>query len=68
MTMPTALIEGPFRRSPRMRSAMADIDPTKREQGDDNETHHPRGRLPTIVVGAVIGMLLWLLLDHMIPP
>lgn len=46
---------------------MADIDPTKREQGDDNETHHPRGRLPTIVVGAVIGMLLWLLLDHIIP-
>jgi hypothetical protein len=46
---------------------MADIDPTKREQADDNETHHPRWRLPIIVAGAVIGMLLWLLLDHMIP-
>jgi hypothetical protein len=46
---------------------MTNIDPTKREQADDNETHSPRWRLPVIVVGAVIGMLLWLLLDHAIP-
>jgi hypothetical protein len=29
--------------------------------------HRPQWRLPIIVVGAVIGMLLWLLLDRAIP-
>jgi hypothetical protein len=46
---------------------MGDIDPTKREQADYNDTRHPRWRLLIIAVGAVIGMLIWLLLAHIIP-
>lgn len=44
---------------------MGDIDPTKRERADDDNTHSPRWRLPVIIIGAVIGMVLWLLLDHL---
>ena len=46
---------------------MGDIDPTKREQADYNDTRHPRWRLPIIAVGAGIAMLLWLLLAHITP-
>lgn len=44
-----------------------DIDPAKRERPDDNETHRPRWRLPAIVIGGAVGMLLWLLLAHLLP-
>jgi hypothetical protein len=46
---------------------ISDIDPTNREQADYNNAHHPRWRLPIIMAGAGIGMLLWILLAHIIP-
>ena len=46
---------------------MTDIDPTQREQADDNDTRRPRWRLPIIVIGVAAAMLLWLLLAHLIP-
>jgi hypothetical protein len=46
---------------------MSDIDPIKRGQADDNNTHRPLWRLPIIVIVAVIGMAVWLLLAHIIP-
>lgn len=44
---------------------MSDIDPSQRERADDNNTHRPPWRLPVIVSAAVIGMVLWLLLEHL---
>ena len=46
---------------------MNNENPTKREQADYNDSRHPRWRLPVIAVGAVIGMLLWFLLAHLLP-
>jgi hypothetical protein len=46
---------------------MGEIHPTKREQADYNDARHLRRRLLIIAAGAVIGMLLWLLLAHIIP-
>jgi hypothetical protein len=46
---------------------MGEIDPTRREQADYNDRRHPRWRLPIIAAGAMIAMLLWLLLAHIIP-
>lgn len=46
---------------------MADIDPTKREQADNNDTQRRRWRILTVVIGIVAAMLLWLLLAHLTP-
>jgi hypothetical protein len=50
------------RQDGRKAAVNGDIDPTKRERADDDNTHRPRWRIPAILIVAVIGMLLWLLL------
>jgi hypothetical protein len=54
-------------RTERGENMNGDIDPTRREQADYNDTRRPRWRLPIIAAGAGIGMLIWLLLAHIIP-
>jgi predicted nucleic acid-binding Zn ribbon protein len=47
---------------------MTDVDLTKREQATENDRHRQkRGRLSIFVIGAIISMLLWLVLAHIIP-
>ncbi|WP_428539121.1 hypothetical protein [Rhodopila sp.] len=46
---------------------MADIDPTKRQQADTNDTQRQRWRMMIVVIGIVLAMLLWSLVAHLIP-
>jgi hypothetical protein len=46
---------------------MSDIDPSDRERRlNDKDTRNPRLRLTILIIGAVLGMLLWLVLDRII--
>ena len=47
--------------------AMADTDPTKREQADNNDTQRRRWRMLIVAIGIVAALLLWLLLAQFIP-
>jgi hypothetical protein len=61
---PTAEADNRDRRDAR---TMADIDPTKREQADNNDTQRRRWRMLTVVISIVVAMLLWLLLAKILP-
>ena len=47
--------------------SMADNDPTKREQADNNDIQRRRWRMLIVAIGIVAAMLLWLLLGQFIP-